>query len=515
MAPTCTFRYTRALIAQKEGSGSLVSKSVAVLKGLPSLRWAAATLEAKISKATDGTAVSDGLDPTGDDDGGVTAAPGLMLGASLSAPVLAPPASPAAFDVRASYAQRNRPARTLRGVAHAASASSLVIDAVQARRPRSAAPGYTVKELWALPASYGGAPPKSKKAGAKALTPFKSATHGTPTPKNNLMAAAARGFPPSSSSAACGGGRFQLRSSSSASLMPSGASRSSPHAAATPAKLTTPATPDTPATPASMASMASAAMRTPLPPNLAGLTHVATEAPGRASRPATPGTARTIPSGRAGGVGGYDALRPMVGNEYHAMPKRTSAEAATERRRAAQMAAIAARSNFEVNHDIASAILGSGHVAASMPDALNYAAVRDRPPSSAAMTPAMSAPSLSPPPTDRRPPVMHTVGLPKDRSRLPPKRGLPDAEELRQLAGEFKGGALGSRGRLARLREVFNSIDTDESGTISARSRPDLARGFPPMRHVPPSSPNSPCPPYAPRARLHLDRGDGGALPPR
>ena len=66
----------------------------------------------------------------------------------------------------------------------------------------------------------------------------------------------------------------------------------------------------------------------------------------------------------------------------------------------------------------------------------------------------------------RLPSIAHTIALPKDTSRLPPKRGLPNAEELKALAGELRGGSLGSRSRLTRLREVFDAIDVDSSGSI-------------------------------------------------
>jgi hypothetical protein len=69
--------------------------------------------------------------------------------------------------------------------------------------------------------------------------------------------------------------------------------------------------------------------------------------------------------------------------------------------------------------------------------------------------------------TSKRPPTPHTMALPKDTSHLPPKRGLPDALELRQLAGEVRSSSIGSRERLARLREVFEVIDEDGSGAIS------------------------------------------------
>ena len=59
------------------------------------------------------------------------------------------------------------------------------------------------------------------------------------------------------------------------------------------------------------------------------------------------------------------------------------------------------------------------------------------------------------------------MALPKDTRGRAPKKGLPSAEELRQLAGELKGGSMGSRSRLNRLREVFDAIDEDGSGAIS------------------------------------------------
>ena len=67
----------------------------------------------------------------------------------------------------------------------------------------------------------------------------------------------------------------------------------------------------------------------------------------------------------------------------------------------------------------------------------------------------------------KRPPAAHTVALPRDTRGLPPKRGLPDALEWKRLAGELRGGSIGSRERLVRLREVYDAVDADGSGAVS------------------------------------------------
>ena len=78
--------------------------------------------------------------------GAAAAAAAALLAASASAPVLSVARRPPSFDTRASYAQRRRPARTLRGIGHALGASGKVIDAAASRRPMSASLPYVRRD---------------------------------------------------------------------------------------------------------------------------------------------------------------------------------------------------------------------------------------------------------------------------------------------------------------------------------------------------------------------------------
>ena len=437
--------YTRGLITQREGAGSDLSASLVVLKAMPSVRADAAALERDLERQGTVLSLSGGapiasartLSRVGSAGGDSS------IGVSASVPALqGSPTSSHGFDMRSSYAARLRPARTLRGVAHAASTSTLVISAAEARRPRSAAPGgmYRMAKERAL---NGGGRMQSSSSQPK-LTPFKSTPFGA-GPKNNLQAAArgdaaARAGPPSTAA-----------KNPFATAKPSDGSKPRLAASASVASLI--------ASPrgANAAVASPSALVTPLPRGRGSGEALEAAAGADGSAQGLGSARRASLTPRSSALLGssasalYDSLQPIVGRPYQAMPCRASAEAATERKRASRMAAVAARglggsgSAPELTSEITNALLGSAHVDEGSSPA-------------ASGTPALSS---------RRPAILQTIALPKDQSRLPARRGLPDAEELRQLAGELKRGSMGSRERLARLRQVFDAIDEDSSGQIS------------------------------------------------
>ena len=639
--------YVRALVQQREGSGSLLSTAQMCLEGLPSLRLEIGTLNAEHAEVRrrQGSAVAAVISGGGEDEGeggeggddektGGEATfnpdgspnfgnrPGTPFG-SFSAPAAAQARRPTSSTsttasiqldshLRASYAGRWRPARTYRGVAHAASASSLVIDAVESRRPSSAVyPPVTQRRggrsLLSSSSSDGAG---GSHAAQHAPRPFGAAAAAARKAREEEEAAA-RGTPahtlalaPSPAPAAAPGEspvppqptsfppRPPSSSASLSALSRRGGYGSSPSSGNLPTTLSASLGPQ-PSRGArqrlrSSQSAAGLLVRsrvvppTPLPPALlidpneglsttiqakvdrkdamaskeAAVTAVTAvtarpeegEEQGEASlgmaaslRGSATGQRSSRPALGTHKAPAYDGLQPIIGNGYRSMPSRVSAEAANETRRAAAMVATAARVGVAVDDEVAAALgssasaarlsgqqrpstpaghagrgggaaglridagrgggggYGSSASLASSPSSpgpgalmMSGGAGRGSSPGSpesvrspttpggySQRRPSSSSLLPSTPPVSglfggggtgallsRRPSIAHTIALPKDTSRLPPKRGLPNAEELKALAGELRGGSLGSRSRLTRLREVFDAIDVDSSGSI-------------------------------------------------
>ena len=516
-----------------QGSGSLLASAETKLKGVHALRieWdglrkggggaaSAANTTAELSADGGGGGDDDGGggNKHRDGDGGAGSA-AAALGACPSAAVYQQSASSATLrgsgvrgasssDASAalakSYAQRSRPARTLRGVAYAASSTTFVLEAVEARRPRSAVSTSN------LLAAGGGV----RIGGALART--RSSAQLRPT---SLLG-------PSHSA-------HELRRREPQALLRA------------PTKLY------------ATGRASSAIPPSPLPPAL--IDGDADELDGQRSGVDRRGTGRAkggdshdgrttagegwseAPADAAGGrgsamvapmCGGGGTLMsaspvPLVGPCYAALPSRVSAEAASEARRAATMSAATARSlSVAVDDDLSMALGASPHLASSAsaaslrgsasrascsrpmpsspagrgaagtggtgaaPAGFAVAAVGSRCASPAAIaTPSSPVRSscgggLIVHPQSKRPPLPHTVAIPIDRSsRLPPKRGLPDTAELCALAGEVRGSGMGSRERLSRLREVFDAIDEVRCLLIGMGSpmRPN-APGWNPMK---------------------------------